>query len=462
MSMPDDPEMAEFIKRGHLTALFLAIFAYPSFMLVDWLVRPESFVAAAAIRLFFSLFALFGFLLFRKIPARNHIPLVYLTVSLISICQLFVTFIVREITYLLASVMILFVVGSLIPMSLTHTAVINSVMFVVIYLIPFLILGLNPSTLVMGTYGLITGIVGSVLSGFTSVTMFRMRTREKASYDELRAKNQELLDLAEENRRQVEISRMALSELTGMVASLADAVEKIRQASSHLSSSAEEMRAGISESARANEEVSLSITKVDSVLQTIRKTITDFGRWEREEASLSRDKLLEVTSRMSETVSEIGKMSAVVTDMSRKTHILALNAGIETARSGAAGSFDVIAKRMREFSEETREKTGEILRLLRTLEEQSGALSNLMEVYAGQSRAAAESFTRTIDEFDSAAGQISIIRQRSEAVASLAEEQAKAISALAESAVELDRLVEDLRAIMIRLNEAENRIKDSI
>ncbi len=461
MNMLNDLEMADFVKKGHLTALFLGIFAYPSFMLVDWFVRPENFASALAVRLAFSLFALLGFFLFRKIPARNHLPLVYLTVSLISICQVSITLIVHEITYLLASVMILFVVGSLIPMSLTHAVVLGSVMFVFIYLIPFLAL-INPSNLVMGIYGLVTGIVGATLSGFTSITIFRMRVRELASYAEIRAKNQELLELAEENRRQAEISKMALSELASMVSPLADAVERIRQASSHLSSSAEEMRTGISETARANEEVSLSISRVDSVIQASRKTITDFGRWEREEASPSRDRLLEVTSKMSETVSEIGKISAMVTDMSRKTHILALNAGIETARSGAAGSFGVIAKRMREFSEETRGKTGEILNLLRKLENQSGALSTLMEVYASQSRAAAESFTKTIDEFDSAAGQISIIRQMSEAVASVAEEQSRAISALAESAVELNGLVEDLRAIMIRLDEAEKRIKDSI
>ncbi|MGB9589762.1 MAG: methyl-accepting chemotaxis protein [Candidatus Hydrothermia bacterium] len=442
-----------------LAALGVGIFGYPAYTLVDWFICPQHFVPASVLRIGFGVYSLVGFMVFRKVHARNHLLLLYFTVALISFVQMFITLIVGEITYLLTSAIILLVIGSLIPMKLREAIILNLIMFCCLFLVPYLVLGLSPSNQIMGVYGLVTGIVTATISGFISVRTLMMRELQIEAYRELQKKGEELTALADKNKRQAEIAIGALAELADIISSLSELIGKIQHEASQLLASVEEMRAGISEMTKANESIYSNITEVDTVLQDSRRSVVAFGRYEKEEAATRRKKLLEVTSDMMSKVSEIGKISNVVTGIARRTHILALNAGIETATSGSSGGFGVIAGRMREFSEEVKGRTQEIVGLVKALEHTAQVLSHLVVDYDSQSSIAVENFVGGVEEIDSAANSMTIIKQKAESIASASEQQLKAISAMADSAFRLSDMVGELHSLMLRVNEAEKQIK---
>ncbi len=459
MYMLDKPDIYEDIKRGMLTALGLAVPAYPAYMLVDWFVRPDRFAIAAAFRLVIALYSLACFIFFRRVSARHSIPLLYLTVILISLCQIAITLTVGEITYLLASAIILFVIASLIPTRLRDAIALNLIMFCAIFLVPYLFLGMSPSNQVMGIYGLITGLAAASLSVIISVRMFRMKELQIASYKELQTKNEELADLADRNKKQAETAISALGEIAEAIKSLADAILRVQQESSQLSASAEEMRAGILEMAGATERIYASIGEIDARLQKSKQAVVAFGQYEKGEATDKRRKLIEVAYDMADNVSEIGKISDVVTGMARKTHILALNAGIETATKGSSGSFSIIAGRMREFSEEVRSKTREIVSLVKSLENTAQILSHLLVDYDSRASMAVNNFAVTVEEIDAVADNMATIIQKAESIASASREQIAAISNLAVSAARLDDLVGDLQSLMSHITDAEEKIR---
>jgi len=452
-------EISEELKRGHITLLLLAIFAYPSYIIVDWFVSPERWLLLAGLRIAIGLYALVGFLWFRRIPARNHIYLVYLTVWVVSFCQMIITLIAGEITYLLASALVPMAVGSLIPVNLRNAIGINLIMFVFIFLMPYMFLGFIPGNETMGVYGLITGIVACVLSSFISVSIFNLRESQLASYKMLQQKNEETLALAEDNKRQKEAADTALAELVSVVSSLKEATERIQQASSHLSSFAEEMRTSISEVMRSNEDIYRSIGEVDTMLQNNKDAILKFSEWEKGEATNSRKKLVNITREMSNTVAEIGNITNIVTNISRKTHILALNAVIEATRTGASDSFGVIATRMRDFSEEVRKNAREIVGLTRKLQNISENLLIIVDYYTKRSDDFGEEFLKTSEGIDVIAEEMSRVRQRAETLSLASQEQIQTINVLVDSAVGLKSLVEDLNLLMDRVRETDERIR---
>ena len=413
----------------------------------------------AGLRIAIGLYALVGFLWFRRIPARNHIYLVYLTVWVVSFCQMIITLIAGEITYLLASALVPMAVGSLIPVNLRNAIGINLIMFVFIFLMPYMFLGFIPGNETMGVYGLITGIVACVLSSFISVSIFNLRESQLASYKMLQQKNEETLALAEDNKRQKEAADTALAELVSVVSSLKEATERIQQASSHLSSFAEEMRTSISEVMRSNEDIYRSIGEVDTMLQNNKDAILKFSEWEKGEATNSRKKLVNITREMSNTVAEIGNITNIVTNISRKTHILALNAVIEATRTGASDSFGVIATRMRDFSEEVRKNAREIVGLTRKLQNISENLLIIVDYYTKRSDDFGEEFLKTSEGIDVIAEEMSRVRQRAETLSLASQEQIQTINVLVDSAVGLKSLVEDLNLLMDRVRETDERIR---
>jgi methyl-accepting chemotaxis protein len=80
------------------------------------------------------------------------------------------------------------------------------------------------------------------------------------------------------------------------------------------------------------------------------------------------------------TVQKVGESSEAINGIAREIQLIAINAGVEAARSGAAGrGFAVIANAVKDLAEQTRAATAETARQL-------AALSSVIERLAAESR----------------------------------------------------------------------------
>lgn len=199
-----------------------------------------------------------------------------------------------------------------------------------------------------------------------------------------------------------------ISQIIGKIKSTAEesaqSSDKIKAMSSNLSGSASTQAASVEESSAALQEVSLTFENISKSIYLEANDILEIGniskqikesnlKVERKISSLaeisknsalnagkSQETILATTHSMGEikkVSAEISKMLLIIRDISKQTHLLALNASIEAARAGDFGQgFAVVADEISKLAEKTSMSVAQIKDLV---EATDGAISKSSE-----------------------------------------------------------------------------------
>ena len=146
-------------------------------------------------------------------------------------------------------------------------------------------------------------------------------------------------------------------------------------------------------------------------------------------------------SSLGDQAKDITQILEVITDIADQTNLLALNAAIEAARAGEAGrGFAVVADEVRKLAEKTMTATKEVGATIKAI--QNGARRNIEEVEASAkaTEAATELANRSGEALTEIVGLVNETSDEVRSIATAAEEQ----SATSE---EINRAVEDIRRI---------------
>ncbi|MBG3875793.1 HAMP domain-containing protein [Desulfovibrio oxamicus] len=300
-----------------------------------------------------------------------------------------------------------------------------------------------------------------------------MREAEEARKQAENAKREGMLQAAAQVEGAVEVVSSASEELSAQIEQADRGAEEQAKRVSETATAMEEMNASVLEVARnAGDTAEVSDAaraKAADGAALVERVVGTIDDVRRQSLDLKAD--MEDLGRQAES---IGTIMNVISDIADQTNLLALNAAIEAARAGDAGrGFAVVADEVRKLAEKTMQATvqvGEAIRgvqqgtrknmenvdrsvqgieestqLVRQSGEALGEIVRLVETASDQVRSiatASEQQSSASEEINHAVEQISTI---SGETAQAMRESARAVSALAEQAQVLKRLVDEMK-----------------
>lgn len=269
-------------------------------------------------------------------------------------------------------------------------------------------------------------------------------------------------------------------KFNSMIKNLADLTRNVIKVSDQVASSADQLNAGASESAKTTEEVAMTINMVatgtEEQAKNVEQTATTINQMTsgiQEVADNAHDMLnaaneanntatqggqavdKAITQMMSinrtvnstaktvralgERSQQIGYIVDVIAGIAKQTNLLALNAAIEAARAGEQGrGFAVVAEEVRKLAEQSQEAAKQIAELILEIQTETcqavDAMENgIQEVVLGSEavNGAADAFNEIIITVNKVAKQIQEVSIATEEMAAGAEQALAAIQNVA-------------------------------
>jgi methyl-accepting chemotaxis protein len=222
--------------------------------------------------------------------------------------------------------------------------------------------------------------------------------------ENLRAKQDELGELARAMQTMIEKLRELVSGISGGVETLAASATELAAVSKQTSAGAaamSEKTRGVGAAAEAAstgtlslasgmEQSSASLSSVASATEQMSATVADVAgnvaraRTISEQAAAQAQTITDQMQKLGQAAQEIGHVTETITNISAQTNLLALNATIEAARAGTAGKgFAVVANEIKELARQTAEATEDIKARIAGIQGSTGsAVSDIGQITA--------------------------------------------------------------------------------
>ncbi len=180
--------------------------------------------------------------------------------------------------------------------------------------------------------------------------------------------------------------------------------------------------------------------------RSIEQTGNEIGRVD----ELVRDGTVSVAT-LSGRGRQIARVVELVSDLSDRTQLVAMNAAIEAAKAGPNGrAFAVLADEVRRLAERARKATEEAAATIRGIQDEAEAVADRMDKSAVQIKQSAEMNGRAGEDLRELARAASGVAGAIETMGSAAEEAGAGAAQSAGAAVQLSARAEDLKAVLGR------------
>lgn len=199
---------------------------------------------------------------------------------------------------------------------------------------------------------------------------------ERLAFAEERAKRQEVLDtLIEEFRGRtsgvIEAVGMASGQLSSASERILSSVDAAQRHASSIDETVHKSAVDVKEASQHAEEAYQAMNAIAQSSNTAQKVSAD--------ADTDVDAAIGTVSELADATDRITGVTHLIRKITERINLLALNAGIESARAGEAGKgFVVVAQEVKILAAQTKKATEEIIDNIALLQEKSEAASNAL------------------------------------------------------------------------------------
>lgn len=240
------------------------------------------------------------------------------------------------------------------------------------------------------------------------------------------------------------------STLSASSEEVTSTIEEINASTSEISSGAEDLAQKNQQAEASIDDLSASIEEITASSQEINahseeaSTIADEGVGDAQiavrrirEATDASSQVASQIDSLEETMQEVSEIIDIIVDIADQTNILALNASIEAARAGDAGSgFAVVAEEVKQLAEESQGSADQIASIIENVQAQTDDLVDGIHEANRDVDAGADAVEDVVDQLHTIQDRVD---QTNEGVAEIT----NAVERQAENAEEVSAVMEN-------------------
>lgn len=263
-------------------------------------------------------------------------------------------------------------------------------------------------------------------------------------------------------RELIQQTNTTASHVASSSVALASSAEETAEASQRIATAVQEVAAGAEKQVQNSDETTRAMGEIAAGIQRIAESSFEVSESSIQASSLAGEGQASVgkvvtqmqlihesvndtaglVSRLGEKSKQIDQIVRVITEISGRTNLLAINAAIEAARAGEHGKgFTVVATEVKKLADQSKQSAGQIVELIEGIQlETSQAVESMnqrtLEVKDGLSIAeqAGRSFKDILAAVERVAEQIQEVSAASEEMSASSEQVAASVEELAQIA----------------------------
>lgn len=357
----------------------------------------------------------------------------------------------------------------------------------------FIYFNLQPSLRSEYLYQIIIVNICSIVMFF--VTKWGAELIEKSLHSE-----KEALDLVDNMKHMVEVIKSNSYTLNSAIADFDMNLQSIKESSNGIMNTMEEVTEGVVEQSGSISSISSMINDADKGIERIVETAKRMSEASSQTSNIVKEgaknvidmdqqmsiiktaiqQSLTTVTELDQSMDEINKFLEAITQIAKQTNLLALNAAIEAARAGEQGrGFAVVAEEVRTLAEQSSKTTALISTIIHNIREKTNlALSgvkngseavNLGGEIVYKVNHNFDSINATFKEFDKCIIEEHMeventslifkkVRDESETIASIAEEQASSTENMLSSVSEQNSNLINITNLMKAIQESSRKL----
>ncbi|MFV0422649.1 methyl-accepting chemotaxis protein [Oleidesulfovibrio sp.] len=257
--------------------------------------------------------------------------------------------------------------------------------------------------------------------------MLQAAARLEGIVEQITSSSEELAAQIEESSRGTEVQRDRAGETATAMEEMNATVMEVAQNASRAAESAVVARDNAEEGGQIVAEVVESINAVSEAAGKMVQGLDELGK----------------------NAEGIGQIMTVITDIADQTNLLALNAAIEAARAGDAGrGFAVVADEVRKLAEKTMQATQEVGRAVQSIQDGTRRNINEMDNAARVVEKATDLAAKSGESLRVIVGLVEDTADQVRSIATASEEQSAASEQISRGTDEVNRIASETAAAM--------------